>query len=83
MKISLKILLFPLAWLRSQFPRPAIRIPPWIRTLKISDDLTQTACIIGGFVMAFHGLKMACPWLAWFAGGIFLMWFGWPSRKGA
>ena len=69
----------PLIWLRAQFARPAIRIPPW---LHISDEFIQAACMIGGFLMAMRGLHMWHPPLMWFLGGLALLWFGWPSRRG-
>lgn len=77
-----RLLLLPFLWLRAQFPRPAIRIPPWMRKVRISDSFIQTACMLGGFLMALRGLYLWHPPLMWFAGGVFLLWFGWP-RKGA
>jgi hypothetical protein len=68
-------------WLKANFPRPAIRIPPWLRKIRISDRLIKTACMLGGFCMVLRGLYLWHPPLMWFLGGLALLWFGWPSDR--
>lgn len=71
----------PRAWFRVNFPRPAIRVPPWIRRIRITDGVIRTVCIVGGFAAFCWGLWDIAPWLAKIIGGLCLIWFGWPAGR--
>jgi hypothetical protein len=66
-------------WLKANFPRHVIRIPPWLLRLHITDEKIKTACMIGGFLMALRGLYIWHPPLMWLLGGLALLWYGWPA----
>ncbi len=67
-----------LLYLRAQFTRPAIRVPPW---LHISDEFIMAALVLGGFSMVLRGLWLWHPPLMWFLGGLALLWYGWPGGR--
>jgi len=49
---------------------------------KITPEFVKETCILVGFAMVLRGLWLIYPPAMWIIGGMALIWFGMPGKKG-
>jgi hypothetical protein len=61
-----------------------VRFKAKIRAVKakITPENVKETCLLVGFFMLLRGLWLIWPPIMWIIGGILLMWFGLPGKKG-